>query len=650
MGPKAPKKSKEEIAAEKAAAEAEAARLAEIERKKAEALAEKQRIEAEKLQAERVASRKAEIERLGAEYETFSEELKKRQAAKAIFDDEEFARKDWEKFRAPTDAPDAGCEKDMNTFITLTRNNEVCEMSEVLNVVREVELVANTVHDVWSQSLADRDYNNLQITNSYMEQFASCIVDKLDAATAQFLRFVDNNLNDRSEVQVEECTNDDTNGASLGLWGSFSDIRPIRKSIQFESMGIQMDVPKQILQQGIFVHRAIRIPIDHASVSVYNDPQGAGASKQVLGDLIKLDILVPPPQAFEIRAKKWVLREKSNVATALKSVAYPSTIGMRCYVKVPDFVIMSPDVRVMCWDDNAREWTEDGITDYQYSESGRLCQFMLTTCGTVALVKSRTIDFPYKRWTLAPRRSIPSAKGFFEKEACFTLHTARFEIVIEIRGNQCCLANEFDPAVADLAGQNMGPGALLYKLQARGVNVLPHESDMPKVENNGDAKKLELEDDVLSEIARCASSFDFSSSSWNKEVGNQRVGLLARESTVYTARSETYDYECILVEEDAVTESRCYAPEAGSVAGTGSSNCVFKCVLGNQYGTRPGFSHAARPGETSHLELISSLKGRCTPEAIERAGRVNELFADTVLKLLRMVRPLSLTFEEPSKK
>ena len=79
MGPKAPKKTKEEIAAEKAAAEAEAARLAEIERKKAEALAEKQRIEAQKLQEEREVNRKLEIERLREEYTTFSAQLKQRQ-------------------------------------------------------------------------------------------------------------------------------------------------------------------------------------------------------------------------------------------------------------------------------------------------------------------------------------------------------------------------------------------------------------------------------------------------------------------------------------------------------------------------------------------------------------------------------------------
>jgi len=642
MGPKAPKKTKEEIAAEKAAAEAEAARLAEIERKKAEALAEKQRIEAQKLQEEREVNRKLEIERLREEYTTFSAQLKQRQEQKASYNAVELARLDWEKFCAPTDAPDAENENDMNTFITLTNNNEVTEMKEVLNVVRSVVLVADTVQSVWSQSLSERDYKNLTITNSYLEQFSRSIFEKLDSATANFLRLVDNHLNDRSEIQVEE----EAQGAVLGFWGSFNEMRPIRKSIQFEKMGIQLDVPKQILQQHIMVHRVIRLPIEHMSTSIYNKPETAGMSKQVLGDLIKFDILIPPPQAFEIRAKRWIIRDKSSGATTLRTSPYPSNVGTRCFIKVPDNVIMSNDVRVMLWDEDAQDWSEEGITDYQYSDQGRLCQFMLTTVGIVALVKERTVDFPYKSWTLAPSRSIAIKNPFSEQEARFTLNTTRFEVVIDVKGAQCFLAKAFDPAVNDLIGVEMPPAMLLANLYKRGVNLLPHASDIPRVERNGTAKRLDLEDDVLSEMARAAQCFDFSSSPWNKQLSEQQVGLLARESTVYTAQGEKYDYECILVEEDSVTELRMHAPDLGSISGVGPSNCVFKLVLGNQYGTRPGYTHAVRPGEMPHVELLDSMRARITPGSLERHGRGNELFQDTVFKLLQLVRPLSLTFEE----
>ncbi len=645
MGPKAPKKTKEEIAAEKAAAEAEAARLAEIERKKAEALAEKQRLEAVRLQEEREANRKVEIERLALEYITFQEQLKKRQEQKTNYNAIELARQDWEKFRSPTDAPDAENENDMNTFITLTNNSEVSEMVEVMKLVKSVELVADTVESVWSKSLSERDYQNLSRTNSYLEQFSRTILDKLDVATANFLRFVDNHLNDKSEIQLEELAQ----RVVLGLWGSFNEMRPIRKSIQFEKMGIQLDLPKQILQQQAMVHRVIRIPIDYISTSIYNNPDGVNTGKQVLGDLYHIDILIPPPQAFEIRAKRWIIRDKSSGATTLRRSPYPSNVGTRCFIKVPDNVIMSNDVRVMRWDADARNWSEDGVQDYQFgvTEIGRVCQFMLTTVGTFALVKDRIVDFPYKKWVLTPQRTIVSGKNpFSEQEARFTLQTARLEVVIDIKGSECYLANAFDPAVSDLVGRKMQPGALLTKLMRRGVNLLPHASDLSRVERNGHTKRFALENDVLSEISRGANTFDFASSVWNKDIGEQQIGLLARESTVYTARGETYDYECVLVEEDVVTESRCYAPHLGSINGIGPSGCVFKCVLGNQYNTRPGFSHSLRPGEISHLELIDALRKRASSEAIDRASRSNELFQDTVFKLVQLIRPLSLTFEE----
>ena len=46
-------------------------------------------------------------------------------------------------------------------------------------------------------------------------------------------------------------------------------------------------------------------------------------SKQVLADLYYIDIIAPPAQAYEIRAKRWVIRDKSEKATNLHKI--PST-------------------------------------------------------------------------------------------------------------------------------------------------------------------------------------------------------------------------------------------------------------------------------------------------------------------------------------
>lgn len=644
MGPK-PKKSKEEIAAEKAAKEEEERIAAEKEKARLAAVAEADRVEANRIQGVREEARQAELVRLGKSHEEYAAGLKVRMEQLAVDNAIVDGENDWEKFKDPTSEPDPYVEKDMNTFITLTNQVKVSEIDETLSVLKNVIAVANSVDNVWSDSLEKQDFKTLSITNKYVEELSGTILDKIDAATAHYLRFVDNHLNDRTEIQVEEVAD----GVTFGMWGSLSEMRPIRKSIQLEKMGIQLDLPKQVLQLSPLVHRVARLPLDYLSQSVYNSPDAPTQTKQVLGDLFYLDILIPPPQAFEIRAKRWIVRDKPKEGSPLlKKSTYPSSIGTRCFIKVPDDVIMSDDVRVMLLDEKTREWTDEGISDYQYSEVGRLAQFMMTTVGTVALVKDRIVDFPYKSWSLSAVRTIsPGKNPFLGQECKFTLQTARFDIVIDVQGRQCSLGNAFTSSVQHLVGVKMAPGVLLSQLQKLGVNLLPSDGDIPRVENNGMSKNSALALDTLREMARCASSFDFKSSKWNKDgLAPYQIGLLARESTVYTASKETFDYECIFIEEDSSCQSYKYAPNFGTVKGTGPSGARYTNVLGYQYNTKPGFNHTARPGEEAHIELIKALESRSTPEAVARAMGCKELFQGTVYKLLRLMRPLTLTFDE----
>ena len=96
--------------------------------------------------------------------------------------------------------------------------------------------------------------------------------------------------------------------------GSYNDIRPIRKSIIFENMGIQIDVPKQILSQDAkFVHRVVKMSTDPFSIKSYgksfvSELDLMKVDKHVLGDLYYFEILFSPIQPISIRSKKWVRR------------------------------------------------------------------------------------------------------------------------------------------------------------------------------------------------------------------------------------------------------------------------------------------------------------------------------------------------------
>lgn len=685
MGPK-PKKSKEEIAAEKAAKEEEERIAAEKEKKRLEELAEKQRLEEIRVAEERAAERKIELDRLTLEYMSYLDYHREKEMKRSFDEANEAAGLEWEKIRDPVDTPDANSAKDMNTFITLAQQAGVSDMKEALDSITYMIKVASSVERVWGDAIAKKEDEVVANTTNYIERINGTILKNLDSGTANFLRFVDKHLNDKMEIQEEERAGK----VMMAFWGSMSDMRPIRKSVQFEEMGIQMDIPKQILQQeSKFVHRAIKIPLDPKSMAEFikkkpaleapvadseapaqsnesaETAEGGGESaiekepKQVLADLFYLDIIVPPGQAYEIRTKKWVIRDKSEKATNLHKIAsYPSSIATTVFIKVPDYIIVSNDVRVNIWNEELGEWTEDHITDYQFSEQTRLCQFKMTAVGVIALVKNRLSAYPLRQWTLTPVREIaglfPESKGgdaadLQEQRAVLTVKTTNHTVAINIDAGAVSLARtaDLDPAIEDLVGESMNPGMLLTKLRKHGINLLCSEEDVASCEKLcGPIKDNQLENDVYEQISQCASAFEFRSSTWNKELSTSEIGLLVRESTAYNAVSEAFDYECIAVEKDSLSQSCRWAPDLGEAKGAGPSGARYTNAVGNHYGERAGFENSPRPGEVPHIELVESLRGRCTPEAYERARRTHGTFSKTIFTLLSLMRPISLTKEE----
>ena len=407
------------------------------------------------------------------------------------------AQKDWIKYRDPVEEPDALNERDMNTFLSLNSDLPVMNMLESMQFIKKVEIVADAVQVVWSDSLADRKTKVQSRSRDYMDQFSSMIFEKIDSATAHCLRFVDAHINDKAEINIEESAHK----VSVGMWASFNENRPIRKSVQFEKMGVQIDVPKQISnQESRFVHRVVRMPFDTLTCAAYESSTSIpdsirNSSKLVIGDIILIDILLPPPQAFTMRAKKWTIRDNSTAACTVSKSIYPSSVTCRCYFKVPPEVIMSDDVRVALWDDENKIWTEEGPSDYQYAESTRMVQFAIAAVGTIALVRDRVSEMPYKSWSLKVVRNTKneidesssslheSGGSHFERQARFSMETSNHEIIIDIIGTSVKLISPDRVEFSDLLNIEMSPGSLLTKLQRRGINLLPNDSDLAAVTN-----------------------------------------------------------------------------------------------------------------------------------------------------------------------
>ena len=143
-------------------------------------------------------------------------------------------------------------------------------------------------------------------------------------------------------------------------------------------------------------------------------------------------------------------------------------------------------------------------------------------------------------------------------------------------------------------------------------------------------------------MSRCANAFDFQSSSWSQSIPSSQVGLLVRESSVYTGLDDCFDFDCVLAQLDRKSESYERAPDVADIPSS-TSGVKFTLVICNEYGERRHFSHVPRLNECSHLELSAAMTSRITPEVAERVERCNVRFQKTVYTLLRLINPLALS-------
>lgn len=251
-------------------------------------------------------------------------------------------------------------------------------------------------------------------------------------------------------------------------------------------------------------------------------------TKFVVGDLIHFEILVAPPAPFQLRVKRWTLRDSSAQSTAIRKSDYPTSSYCKLWLKIPDSVVMSDDLRLCVWNAEKKDWVEEGIAEFQYNEALRMVQCNLTTVGVFALVKNRTVDLPLKNFAMYPvltkkvndlmnyrndatmiptyLRDTLDLQGFhglpaisnkdnngggamglvpatYERHARMVVQTQVHEIVIDIIGSQVCLIKPREPFVQDMLGVPMTPGALLLRLYKKGINLLPTDVDLFSVTN-----------------------------------------------------------------------------------------------------------------------------------------------------------------------
>lgn len=147
-----------------------------------------------------------------------------------------------------------------------------------------------------------------------------------------------------------------------------------------------------------------------------------------------------------------------------------------------------------------------------------------------------------------------------------------------------------------------------------------------------------MEDEVWRHVASSASALEFTSAKdWNTTLNESQIGVLTRESCIFACPGESYDFECVLVERDEVSNSYQNTPDLGFAPGP-DQGILYTLVLGNEYGNKKLFSHVPRPNEKAHVEFHKTLESRLTPEAMVRMRRINQRFQKTVYTLLSLIK------------
>lgn len=399
---------------------------------------------------------------------------------------------EWQNYQNPDDEPDAKNERDMNTFVSIMTDVKTEAFSDALDNIRRIELIAKAMDNYWSDCLADQNIPRQMNCEEYLAQFYSLIMRYLDAATSNSLKYMDNHLNEKMEFNLEEVATD----TKLGMWVSLNETRLTRKALVLEKVGMNLEIPKPFLHHDTrFIIRIVKMPVDIFSTKIYAKSLQSSSKPlrssryYVLGHVLNYDVIIPPPQPYILRAKKWVFREiKQPSDVPKKSPNYPVAVPTKCFIKVPENVIMTDDVRVASWNHELMEWTEDGLTDYQYNESENTVQFYTSIVGTFALVKERVVEFPYKKWSLRPMAPDISNEDhfnrYYEKYVRLTICTSKHDVVIDVIGTKCRLVRPTIPQVSDLIGVDISPGQLVRKLLSKGINICPVYEDSEHIAGN----------------------------------------------------------------------------------------------------------------------------------------------------------------------
>jgi hypothetical protein len=302
-----PKPSKKQLEAEKKAEEERLAALAEAER------LERIRLEKEAQERQMQAADDAWITQKRAEFETEEAEntafVSSRNDTISALRAASRLQAEWKTFMSCSKLPDISNQRsfydwlaDWSAVTPLTLADVCQQLNDAETLCRDLLVGAITAEEKQDTAGAENYQNLLMHLQGLMR-------GKLNSTTAWLLLHYELHVNVKNELQMcSEAPNVD-----LGLWVNVA--KNIRiKNVEFPSMGVTLELPKQLIMNSTAV-RVQRLRRDDCA------PFASGGSMQAFGGVCRIEVFTMAPQSKTLRGI--TMRTSAVGGPSLLAFPYP---------------------------------------------------------------------------------------------------------------------------------------------------------------------------------------------------------------------------------------------------------------------------------------------------------------------------------------
>uniref|UniRef100_A0A3P8WER5 Dynein axonemal intermediate chain 7 n=1 Tax=Cynoglossus semilaevis TaxID=244447 RepID=A0A3P8WER5_CYNSE len=481
----------------------------------------------------------------------------------------------WERYIKCDGHPDPAVQQDINTFITLWRDDPEVRIKPVL---QQCHLALQLVEEL--ETLL-KDAADTREANIYKEALVTMqeLIHRKHLLTAEEILKRANEDTDTETGNMKTVVRDEN--ITLCLWANLEK-NPRFKGLNFDDTGFGFELPKQLAVSDVAVrilhtrydHLSLLAWMTHAKIHTANQSRSEGwkersavrknsaqppegrrshiqtqmevvltspaeeltAADQTdrvlvvdlmeytpLGGVFYFDVFHLPPQAR--RVNEWEIRQLLD--TGLQMFCYPTgktsspeneahtcpPVGVS--VRLPDCVVFLEPPLVARWD---TQWRTDGITDVSYSQEEDNVSFKMDSFHAFVLMQETYINLPLQRWELRP---------LGRDSAVFTFNGAFITLIITVQGDRCMLQSDDHRGLSHILGQWLSSAVLQRAMIKAGVNVFVNEFTDRYVSSCG--KDPLTEHAAYEQMALVASACAFSWSKWNTKCSAEHLMVQACE-------------------------------------------------------------------------------------------------------------------------